>query len=202
MITAELLERHLPPYLIGYSREAVIKEIDQFVNSETLSPFYKNLERKDLIYQGDGLHGLIIADPIKESFKEAKCIVLSNTCDLNPSNERFSSKMMCYAPIVSLDKYKSSLEKAGKNTAQIDGYFFDIRKQAIWNLFYLPKGGPLDSEGVTFLDRVNNINPESINRDQLSDQRIFSLNDFGLWLFIFKLSVHFTRFGERLARGS
>jgi hypothetical protein len=40
-----------------------------------------------------------------------------------------------------------------------------------------------------------------ISRESLKQQRIFSLSNYGFYLFLFKLSIHFTRFGEAVDRG-
>ncbi len=66
----------------------------------------------------------------------------------------------------------------------------DIRKQYISHIFYLPKGGQLNNDSIIFFDRINNYPSDSIKGQELPKRRIFTLSDYGFYLFLFKLSVH------------
>ena len=65
---------------------------------------------------------------------------------------------------------------------------------------YLPAIGNME-ESLVFLDRIFNINNKYIDRSNLENIRIFSFSDYGFYLLIFKLSVHFSRVQEKVNRG-
>ncbi len=76
----------------------------------------------------------------------------------------------------------------------------DIRKQKISQIFYLPKGGKLENESFVFLDRINNLPSSYFKEEEIKESRIFTLSDYGFYIFLFKLSVHFTRIRESVQR--
>ncbi len=57
-------------------------------------------------------------------------------------------------------------------------------------------------DSIVFLDKIYHVDNRFINRDTLEDQRLFSLSDYGFYMLIFKLSVHFSRIQEKVNRGS
>ena len=40
-----------------------------------------------------------------------------------------------------------------------------------------------------------------ISREELNSKRLFSLSDYGFYMLLFKLSVHFSRIQEKVNRG-
>ena len=57
-------------------------------------------------------------------------------------------------------------------------------------------------ESIVFLDRVNNIPSKFIVRTTVPQKRIFTLSDYGAYLFLLKLSIHFTRIKDNVERKS
>jgi len=82
----------------------------------------------------------------------------------------------------------------------IESHLESIRNQMITQIFYLPKGQKIEHESIVFLDRLNNCNNEIIDRERLQDIRLFTLSQYGHYLFVFKLSIHFTRIMEGVER--
>jgi len=72
-----------------------------------------------------------------------------------------------------------------------------IKKQLVTNFFYLPASGTF-AESVAVLDDLQSQPLSYFARN--NGGRVFSLNQFGWYLLLIKLSVHFTRMGEGLAR--
>jgi len=131
--------------------------------------------------------------------KYSKCIVLSNTCDIDLSNKRFFSSSICYVPIISIDKYHKLLtDKSQKPESYIKSHIEDIRKQRITQILYLPKGSGLNDESIVFLDKINNIANNHIDRN--ISNRLFILSDYGLYILLLKISIHFTRIQEKVDR--
>lgn len=51
-----------------------------------------------------------------------------------------------------------------------------------------------------FFDRINNCDNDAMPRNDLDSRRLYSLSNYGLYLFLFKLSVHLTRIREGVDR--
>ena len=140
--------------------------------------------------------------PSKE-IKPAPTIILSNTCDIDLQNERNFPSQIVYAPIFNLDKYKHSLyNNSKKEKVQIDAHLTSIRKQEITQIFFLPKLDGKLEESIVFLDRVNNFPNKLVDRTTIPEQRIFTLSDYGAYMFLLKLSIHFTRIKDKVERKS
>jgi hypothetical protein len=110
-----------------------------------------------------------------------------------------------YAPLFLLNKYRDSLfkchvETGKKDAATIENHISDIRRQAVTHIFYLPSGEGIKEESIIFFDRMNNCDNDLVDREKLSERRIFTLSNYGFYLFLFKLSVHFTRIREGVDR--
>jgi hypothetical protein len=65
----------------------------------------------------------------------------------------------------------------------------------------MPTGGALSSEHVVVLDDVHSM-PAQVYESEKKNGKIFTLSQAGFYLFILKLSIHFCRFHENLARTS
>ena len=74
-----------------------------------------------------------------------------------------------------------------------------IKEQKVTSLFYLPQGKGVDSDCIALLEDVQSIPFSSFNSRQ-AKQKLFTLSDVGFYLFLMKLSVHFCRFHEDIAR--
>ena len=66
-------------------------------------------------------------------------------------------------------------------------------------MFYLPKGGALEDEYVALLDDLHSIPAHAFER-VAEKKKLFTLSMVGFYLFLLKLSVHFCRFHENVAR--
>jgi hypothetical protein len=128
-------------------------------------------------------------------------MLLSNTCDVHPDNKRLFSSALTYAPIFSLDKYLYTLRKEYEE-ARVNAHEKDIREQLITQIFFLPRGGKLDSDCLVFLDRAMSASSGTVDRDKVPEIRLFTLSDFGAWLFALKLSIHFCRMRDRVDRNA
>jgi hypothetical protein len=107
---------------------------------------------------------------------------------------------MVYAPIINLNKYTKMIEDSKTmNADALRGHIDDIQHQRITQIFYLPQYGDFE-ESFVFLDRVISVDNESYDRATLKNHRRFSLSQYGLYLFLYKISIHFTRFQERVDR--
>jgi hypothetical protein len=155
-----------------------------------------------IIYQGDALEGLLIINLPDSHIGKAKAMVLSNTCDIDINNIRIYSSSICYAPLFNLQKYINKLKARKAAPAEkISQFVQSLKRQRISQVFYLPGGGKLDSDSFIFFDKINSCDNSTIERQALNKIRLFSLSNYGLYLFLFKLSIHFSRIREGIYRG-
>jgi len=126
-------------------------------------------------------------------------MVLSNSCDINPSNERMFDASLCYVPIFSLPAYLAALKREFAEE-RVVAHEHDLRSQSITQIFFLPQGGKLANDAIVFLDRIVSVANDTVDRNNLLASRLFTLSDFGAWLFTLKLSIHLCRIRDKVDR--
>jgi len=195
------LKIYLPKYLSDESEKQLFDSLKEFPESIDQRLYTSYLEKENVIFQGDGIKGLLAINlPLTER-KNVSGMVLSNTCDIDPKNIRNFPSQIIYAPIIDFEKYSKSLEKK-VTSEKLEGHLNAIRKQYITQIFYLPQLADKLKESIVFLDRIHNIKNDYIDRSNLVSKRIFTLSDYGNYLFLFKLSIHFTRIQDKVERKS
>lgn len=196
------IKLYLPKYLSEDSTKELLKELEAFPVNGTKQTIYTiALKKENILFQGDGVKDICVINLPSKEIRKVPVMILSNTCDVSLDNKRnFFDPRICYAPILNLEKYKTALQKKDFSEERIDSHIEKIKKQQITSILYLPQGGDLQYEGIVFLDRLNNISNEEINRDNLQKNRLFTLSNYGLYLFLLKLSIHFSRIQERIDR--
>ncbi len=195
------LKIYLPKYLSSESEKELYQSLRDFPDNIDQRIYTSFLEEEPIIFQGDGLNDMLAIDLPNSELKTVPGIVLSNTCDIDQSNKRNFPAQIMYAPIVDFQKYSELLEKdPSLSEVQISGHLDALRSQYITQIFYLPKLSGVLKESIVFLDRVFNIGNDFVNRDKLKNIRLFTLSDFGNYLFLFKLSLHFTRIQDKVER--
>ena len=201
MITDEELKKYLPKYLSEENYNNLLSELKSFPNNID-ARMYTSYLKDDIIYQGDGIDNMPIIDLAQSSKgpQSVPALILSNTCDMDLANIRMFPSSIIYAPIIKLSNYQSVLSKYCNDTNKIENHITNLKQQKITQIMYLPAIGNME-ESIVFLDRLFNINNKYIDRTNLKDTRIFSFSDYGFYLLIFKLSVHFSRIQEKVNRG-
>jgi len=197
----------LPQYLSEKSQRQLFSELQAFPNNIDDRMYQNHAEGKDFFLQGDGLPELLFINLPNTETKNANCMLFSNTCDVSLDNKRFLSPRLVYAPILKLRKYVetlySSLVATGKESKRsIDDHVAAIKKQRVTQFFYLPPGQGLQEESFVPLDTVCSCSLSAVDVSKTSSCKLFTLSDYGFYLFIFKLSVHFTRLQESVDRGN
>lgn len=200
MFRAEDLATFLPPYLSEDTSNSLIENLKQFPNNIDSRFYSSKFVEEDALLQGDGISEIKICEIKTEKFKEVPCLLISNTCDMDYRNKRQTPLNISYAPIQKLDAYKNLLiEKCGQKIAE--SVTESIKNQSNTSYFYLPKSSAhLDYEGFVHLDKINNINSDKEFYKSLCNLRLFSLSQYGFYLFLFKLSYHLTRMKEQIDR--
>ncbi len=194
---------YLPKFLSAESDKELFDGLKNFPNNIDTRIYTNYLLDTNIIYQGDGIKDLLVINLPDLDAKPAPSMVLSNTCDIDLENVRNFPSQIVYAPIFDLNKYQKVLYvKSKKTKEQIDSHIEAVKKQQITQVFYLPKIEGKINESLVFFDRICNFPNKLIPRHNLKDKRLFTLSDYGAYLFLLKLSIHFTRVQDILERRS
>lgn len=201
-------KKYLPFYLSSESQKELMDLVRQFTKNGRIpdSSFYTiKLTAEKSLFQGDIIRNMPIIDLRKEDdgqfytkSKQGTAMLLSNTCDMDPANIRKYPLMINYAPVIELDKYSQFLRGLGFESKKIDSHFQTIKTESISNLLYIPQFKDL-KESIVFLDRIYNASPALIY-DTALENKVTTLSDFGFYLLIAKLSIHFSRMQEKVQR--
>ncbi len=196
------IQLYLPKYLSAENYDILIKELGAFPENMD-SRMYTTIDDDSLIYQGDVISGLpcVELNHLEYGCKYRDCIVLSNTCDIDVNNKRLFGSRLMYAPLIDMEKYKNVLLSRNAVTdRQLADHIKAIKTQRVSQILYLPESSGF-KESIVFLDRVLNIDNRVIDRGTLRARRKSSFSDYGFYLFLFKMSVHFCRLQENVKRG-
>jgi hypothetical protein len=192
----EGLEDHLPKYLSSADQAELVSHLRDFENRN----YYTTLFPTDLL-QGDGWFGFDIINLMDGKRDKIKGIMVSNSCDIDPSHKRDLPTRIVFAPLVKMGAYADLLARANLDPRQIETKIEAIRKQRVTSLFFLPKGGLLDEDHIALLDDLHNV-PLKMFDEFEARSKLFTLSQVGFYLFVFKLSIHFCRFSENLSRSA
>ena len=198
----EDFKTYLPKYLSAEGQENLFAELSQFPNNIDGRLYTRRLLSEMNIFQGDGLASLWVADLPNERIGKARVMVLSNTCDISPDNKRLLGPRVLYCPIVSFSKYENLIRTQAKLLPKFNppDHCEAIRKQHNSSMFFLPKNDKLGEDAIAMLDRINNCDAQAVDLQELLTNRLFTLSDYGFYLFLFKLSLHLTRIREGISR--
>jgi len=199
MTNLEKFEKHLPQYLSYDARARLFDALDQFPENIDFRLYTQYLENEKIIFQGDGIKDVIFVVLPSKEYQVTNVIILSNSCDINPENRRNLAINVTYSPIVNLKKYKDLLENKGLEEEKITNHINQLKRQEISNIFYLPEN-PRIQESIVFFDRINSSDTSSLYEKDLKDSRLFTLSDYGFYLFLYKIAIHFTRIWESVER--
>lgn len=203
----EKLELYLPSYLTAIEKSKLSKLLQDFQNS--MDNIYEDSYQKEsILWQGDGIGDMEFVQMPSEVIKKGSVMLLSNTCDMSMDNPRTINQIATmYAPILSISKIKEtfftySKEDEEKKKTIFENFYNNVKKQEIFNLYYLPVGFGIKEESVAFLDRPNHCSASYVNNQVFESKKpkLFSLNQIGFYFLLFKLSIHFSRFGEGVHR--
>lgn len=194
---------YLPKFLSAESDKELFDSLKGFPNNIDTRIYTNYLSGTDIIYQGDGINDMLFINLPNTDVKPVPSMILSNTCDIDIENVRNFPSQVVYAPIFNLAKYQEALYKNSKKTKeQIDSHIKAIKNQEITQIFYLPKVDDKLDDSIVFFDRVCNFPNKLISRENIDERRLFTLSDYGAYLFLLKLSIHFTRIQDKVERKS
>lgn len=203
MIPFEEIAKYLPRYLTATSEKELFAELKAFPENLDQRFYTTALHDEPALFQGDGLRDLLVINLPDPTIRATNCMIFSNTCDIDPQNKKPIPASLCYARIFRLKEYSEMLQRRRlKQGEALDNHLLALRRQMITQVFYLPSGGKLDAESFVFLDRICHCPSDSVPRDGVSQRRIFTLSNYGAYLFLLKLSIHFTRLTDQVDRSA
>ena len=195
----ETLKTQIPHYLTSAAaQKEFVEQLDALNEGATVGYFLNGLRdpyAREML-QGDGWSGFEVLAFASGKRASVRGIVLSNSCDISPDNERAAPTQIVFAPIIKLTAVQAQFEKSGLSAERVNAKIAAIKKQKVTSVFYLPKGEALTEECVVFLDNLHSMPAVSCKKKA----KLFTLSQAGFYLFLFKLSVHFCRFQENIDR--
>ena len=200
----------LPSYLSSESKGRLQQAIEQFhpSNREDISyeDFYKDYAY-DYFLQGDIILDVRTANWNQDQRLYDKSyiegLILSNTCDISLGNNRNVNPKQClFAPLLKLDDYLADLLANGYSQQKVDEFKKNVKAQFCSNIFYLPAVREGEPERIALLDQIFWYPIEELASlvETINEERIASLNQYGFYLLVFKLSYHFCRLPEACDR--
>ncbi len=199
-VSVDLLRDHIPYYLTQNQKEGLRRAPEDFSQKGESASYYTTHHQGELL-QGDGWDALEIVQFKDTRRISTKGILLSNTCDMDFANKRERPPNIVFAPLISLSRYRELLTSQCLPVDVISSKIESIRRQEVTSIFYLPKGGELFDEYIAYFDDIHTIPVDYF--DCLDcEQNLFTLSQFGFYMFLFKISVHFCRFHENVVRDS
>ena len=195
------ISKYLPQYLSDENQKELFLQLKDFPNNYH-NIFAPSTNFNNGIIQSDVVENIPFINLPNTEIKKAKVLVLSNSCDIEPTNKRHIPPSVSYVPIISLTKLKALFESQNKNDEQISNIINDIKKQNITSMFYLPKGANLDEDCVALFDKTLHCKRDDFFNLAKKDDRkkLVSLGNYGFYIFLIKLSIHFTRIHEGIDR--
>jgi hypothetical protein len=193
--------RHLPEYLSPDDKTKLFDELKSFPENidgriYTSHPKLSN----EIIYQGDIISSQPVVFLPDDTIKMKQVFVISNTCDIDLSNKRIKTPRVVYCPIILFQAYSQLIHDYYDTYEAAQDHLNTIKKQRITSMFYLPEYGDV-KESIVLFDATNNHRLDAPQLEDMLDKRVVSLANYGFYLFLVKLSIHFTRIEERVNRG-
>jgi hypothetical protein len=201
----------LPSYLTEAGKERLKESLKQFKgeegkkllwSSKIYTDFYLN-KNKDYFLQGDLVREMRFAEWDKNNRRYEKkyidSIILSNTCDIDISDkQRTIDKQVLLAPIIPFSDFLDELRPT-YGQQKINEIEQNVKDQLFSNVFYLPPTTNTDNKDyICSLDEIFWIPSDEFQTylTNINQTRIISLDHFGIYLFVLKLSYHFCRLPE------
>ena len=201
------LEKLLPAELTLQKKGRLRDGLAQFSDPDnsqdkSYTDFYLQTAH-DYFLQGDLIREIRFPSFNAESGRYEKlyydALILSNTCDIYESNKRIIEKKIVLAKMITVEVFNESMKEVGIENPDV--ILANVKNQKHSNIMYLPPSRH-NLDYLVYLDDLSVVEKEEINalKADMTNNRIESLDYFGHFLFIFKLSYHFCRLPEETDR--
>jgi len=195
------IKRYLPQFLSDMDKEKLFEQFSNFTDNMN-KIFMLSSDFTNGIIQSDIVDNIPFISLPNIEVANVKVMILSNSCDITPENPRSIPPSVAYVPIMPLKKLEVFLINKGKDKDQINGIISAIKKQHTTSMFYIPRGLYLEEDSVALFDKVLHCKRDDFfNLAMQNDgKKLASLNNYGFYIFLLKLSIHFTRIHENINR--
>lgn len=187
--------QYLPNYLTPKEKRdlvAGLKDFPEFFNYYLMGKF----QNKAL--QGDIWDDFTVINFHTGERKNVRGIILSNSCDIDVNNPRSMPVSVTFAPLIKLEKLEALLLRSNKPDREVKSILENIRSQKNTSFIYFPENTAIEvPESVVYLNDLHSMPVGAFSKQA---RKIITLTQQGFYLFILKLSVHFSRFQEGVAR--
>lgn len=196
----EDIEKYLPKYLSTENQKDLYTQLKEF--PDNISKIYgSDFTFQAGILQSDVVSGIPFFNLPDTTSKISKAMVISNSCDIDPVNNRPIPPKVSYIPLISLDKFIKLLKSQDIGDERIRGIVESIKKQEKTNMFYLPRGAHIEEDMIALFENVLSINRDTFfDLAEAESYKLATLSNYGFYMFLLKLSIHFTRIQERVDR--
>jgi hypothetical protein len=200
-LSQEKIRRHLPEYLNPDDKTKLFEELKSFPDNIDSRIYSSHPELSDkIIYQGDIVSNQPLVFLPNNTVKSNQVFIISNTCDIDLRNERVKTPRVVYCPIIQFQAYSQLVREYYDTMEAAVSHLNTIKKQRITSMFYLPEYGDV-KESIVLFDSTNNYRLDESSLERMLENRVVSLANYGFYLFLVKLSIHFTRVEENVNRG-
>jgi len=189
------LEKFIPYYLTKEAKEGLKKALFEWKDRPV--QFYTDHEDPEP-NQGDGIAAVDLINPNTGESRPMHVVVISNSCDIAQGDLKSPFSRVLVAPMIDFERYLSTLPTQGWNQEKIASHRAAIINQEITYLFYLPRIPSLANKD--YFISFNDLHSIPLGHMRKPIKKLYDLHLHGFYLFIFKLSIHFCRFGEALQR--
>lgn len=205
--TLEKIEALFPKELSEQRKGRLRDGLKQFLSTNANPKIYTDFyisETYDYFLQGDLINDLRFPSWDGESKNYVKSyfnvVVISNSCDIDEANQsqRDIPKQVLTAKLFTLSDFEEGLIQ--NHVENYDNIIKSLKNQEHSNLMYFP---PINGvEYIAFLDELSCVTNDELNllKSNIQENRIASLDLFGYYLFMFKLSYHLCRLPEDIER--
>ncbi|EPN9364425.1 hypothetical protein ACT47M_002453 [Cronobacter muytjensii] len=197
LITADNIRDQIPYYLTQDQREGLVNALKDFPENTNYYLEKYPSELKEAALQGDVFANLKINTPEGPMLKRG--LILSNSCDIDCNNDRDYPVRALFAPLVRMESFSTYLKGLGKDRQSINSKIDAIKKQSITNIVYLPASSYFE-ESLIFLDDIHQVFTDELQELLVAKNKLITLSQVGFYILLFKLSLHFCRFHEKVAR--
>lgn len=192
---SENIKLALPPHLTEADKKKLLAQLRDFPDQP--SSYFGIVDDAEPV-QGDAWRGFVAIDFESGERDSVVGMVISNSCDLAALNNPTPDQRILFAPVISLDAYGQVLREGGAVEDYVISTLDQIRRQEVSRIFYIPRMGDLLDESLVLLDDLHAQPLSSLRHTEMT--RLFSLSNFGWYVFLVKLSVHFTRMTDGVKR--
>lgn len=187
---------YLPKYLTPSQARELWSGLADFPKNTDY--YWLDSNHENDLLQGDGWRGFVVRDFFSGGKQTVSGVILSNSCDVSPDNDPNTPSGILFAPLIEVSKFEIRLREVGKTPEQLASILADLRQQRLTNIFYVPEYSTTIKESMILLDDIHT-HPASDFRCR-ERNALFRLNQYAFYLLLMKLSIHFSRFNEGVAR--